>query len=64
MIPSNDEEIFNDPNLGKNQGTHTHTQKKANIKINIKNPLKIIMLFGKKKEKELLGSNHTKKLKI
>ena len=30
---------------------------------NIKNPLKTITLFGKKRERELLGSNLIKKLK-
>ena len=32
-----------------------------NTKINIMNLLKIIILFGKKKEKELHGLNHIKK---
>ena len=35
-----------------------------NTKINIMTRSKIIMHFGKKREKELLGSSHTKKLKM
>ena len=37
---------------------------KKNIKKNIQTLLRIIMNFGKMKEKELLGLNHLKRLKM
>ena len=37
---------------------------KINMKINTLTLLKKMMISGEKKEKEFLGSNHTKKLKI
>jgi len=39
-------------------------QTKLNIKKNIASLLRTIIPFGKKKEKELLGSSHIKKSKI
>ena len=45
-------------------GSKVVLQINLNTKINIMNLLKIIIIFGKKKVKELLGLNLTKKLKI
>ena len=36
----------------------------AKVKKNIKHPYQTMMVFGKKREKELLGSNHILKSKM